>query len=97
MIFQKGDLRPFVFWKKADNAAMLRRAFVGRGHARNPQSSLHSLRGTPRVPPAQKRCYFVPMRTVEDACPYKLTFDLPLVVEGFPLPLGNDVTLGSLV
>jgi len=23
--------------------------------------------------PAKKRCYFVPMRTVEDACPYKST------------------------
>ena len=38
---------------------------IFEGYARNPQSSLHSLRGTPRAPPAQKRCYFVPMRTVE--------------------------------
>ncbi len=28
----------------------LHHVFVGRGHARNPQSSFHSLRGTPRAP-----------------------------------------------
>ena len=27
------------------------------------------------------------MRTVEDACPYKLTFDLPLVGEGLAPPV----------
>ena len=32
-------------------------------------------------------------RCAEDVAPYKLTFNISLVGEGFPLPLGNDVTL----
>ena len=69
-----------------------------KGKANNlPEASLCLCRVRRPRRTAQKRCYFIPVRTVEDACPYKLTFNISLVGEGFPLPHKNDVTLGSLV
>ena len=45
------------------------------------------------APPAWERCYFVPVRTVEDAGPYKLTFNIPFVGRGFTPAVENNVTL----
>ena len=75
---------PLLPLEKVGNVAKLRNVFVGRGFTPAAQNDVTLL--------IQRREQAPALRCAEDVAPYKSTFDLPLVGEGFPLPLGNDVT-----
>ena len=64
--------------------------FVGRGHARNPQSSLHSLRGTPRAP-AAKKTMLLYLKRASNARPYT-SVSKYLVGATIGRPPQNDIT-----